>query len=59
LAAAGTRWHRASRAASPGVRPGNTYVREDQILPHLAALAILLAGRTTELTIGKKTADWF
>ena len=23
---------------------GNTYVREDQILPHLAALAILLAG---------------
>ena len=28
--------------------PKNTYVREDQILPHLAALAILLAGRTTE-----------
>jgi len=27
----------------PG-RPGNTYVREDQILPHLAAIAILLAG---------------
>jgi site-specific DNA recombinase len=26
----------------PG-RPGNTYVREDQILPHLAALAILIA----------------
>ena len=25
-------------------RPKNTYVREDQILPHLAALAILLAG---------------
>jgi site-specific DNA recombinase len=29
----------------PGLRrPKNTYVREDQILPHLAALAILLAG---------------
>jgi site-specific DNA recombinase len=28
-------------------RPRNTYVREDQILPHLAALAILLAGRAT------------
>ena len=27
----------------PG-RPGNTYVREDQILPYLAAIAILLAG---------------
>ena len=27
----------------PG-RPSNTYVREDQILPHLAAVAILLAG---------------
>jgi hypothetical protein len=26
-------------------RPKNTYVREDQILPHLAALAILLASR--------------
>ena len=25
-------------------RPANTYVREDQILPHLAAIAILLAG---------------
>jgi site-specific DNA recombinase len=25
-------------------RPKNTYVREDQILPHLAAIAILLAG---------------
>ena len=27
----------------PG-RPGNTYVREDQILPYRAAIAILLAG---------------
>src|SRR5215472_12547382 len=26
-------------------RPKNTYIREDQILPHLAALAILLTGR--------------
>jgi len=25
-------------------RPGNTYVREDQLLPHLAAISILLAG---------------
>jgi hypothetical protein len=25
-------------------RPKNTYLREDQVLPHLAALAILLAG---------------
>jgi len=25
-------------------RPKNTYIREDQILPHLAAIAILLAG---------------
>jgi len=29
-------------------RPGNTYVREDEILPHLAALAILLAGPAGE-----------
>jgi hypothetical protein len=28
-------------------RPRNTYVREDQILPHLAALAILLTGDGT------------
>jgi hypothetical protein len=25
------------------VRPGNAYVREEQVLPHLAAIAILLA----------------
>ena len=32
-------------AASPDpVRPENTYVREDQILPHLAAISTLLAG---------------
>jgi len=29
-------------------RPKNTYVREDQILPHPAALAILLAGDGSE-----------
>jgi len=28
-------------------RPKNTYVREDQILPHLAAIGILLAGSAT------------
>jgi DNA invertase Pin-like site-specific DNA recombinase len=39
--------HTSAARPEPG-RPGNTYVREDQILPHLAALAILLVGRTTE-----------
>jgi len=33
-----------SATGSEHGRPKNTYVREDQILPHLAALAILLAG---------------
>jgi Recombinase zinc beta ribbon domain len=32
-----------SATAPDPARPKNTYVREDQILPHLAALAILLA----------------
>ena len=37
--------HGNTSATSPGPgRAKNTYVREDQILPHLAALAILLAG---------------
>jgi hypothetical protein len=37
--------HGYTSAARPGPgRPKNTYVREDQILPHLAAVAILLAG---------------
>ena len=37
--------HGYSSATVPDpARPKNTYVREDQILPHLAALAILLAG---------------
>jgi hypothetical protein len=47
-------------------RPKNTYVREDQILPHLAALAILIAGdagpgpahhRLAQLTGPACTAD--
>ncbi len=33
-----------SAACPESGRPKNTYVREDQILPHLAALAILLGG---------------
>jgi hypothetical protein len=35
--------HASAARPDPG-RPKNTYVREDQVLPHLAALAILLAG---------------
>ena len=35
--------HTSATAPGPG-RPVNTYVREDQILPHLAAISILLAG---------------
>jgi len=35
--------HTSATAPGPG-RPGNTYVREDQIVPHLAAISILLAG---------------
>ncbi len=45
------------------VQPKNTYVREDQILPHLAAMAILLAGDgrregvgTVQVTIPADTA---
>jgi hypothetical protein len=38
--------HGYSSAVIPGpARPGNAYVREEQILPHLAAIAILLAGQ--------------
>jgi site-specific DNA recombinase len=37
--------HGHASATSPDpARPSNTYVREDQILPHLAAIGILLAG---------------
>ena len=43
--------HGYTSASSPDSRrPGNTYVREDQILPHLAALAILLGDDTTQVT---------
>ena len=35
--------HASAARPDPG-RPKNTYVREDEVLPHLAALAILLAG---------------
>ena len=35
--------HTSATRPEPG-RPTNTYVREDQILPHLAAIGILLAG---------------
>ena len=34
--------HTSATSPDPG-RPKTTYVREDQVLPHLAALAILLA----------------
>jgi site-specific DNA recombinase len=37
-------WHRLSAPTTDPDRPKNTYVREDQILPHLAAIGILLAG---------------
>jgi len=41
--------HGYSSATVPDpARPKNTYVREDQILPHLAALAILLTGDGSE-----------
>jgi hypothetical protein len=40
--------HGYASATVPGpARPKNTYVREDQILPHLAAIGILLAGSAT------------
>ena len=47
--------HGYTSATRPGPgRPGNTYVREDQILPHLAALAILLAGPAGESGCGNR-----
>jgi hypothetical protein len=36
--------HASAARPDPG-RPVNTYVREDQVLPHLAAISILLAGQ--------------
>ena len=35
-------------------RPKNTYVREDQVLPHLAAIAILLGGPAREPARGSR-----
>ena len=59
--------HPSAARPDPG-RPKNTYVREDQILPHLAALAILLASGgqpggngTVQVTAPAETAgliDW-
>ena len=56
--------HTSATRPEPG-RPKNTYVREDQILPHLAALAILLArgsqangdGQPAQVTAPAQTAD--
>jgi site-specific DNA recombinase len=56
--------HTSAARPDPG-RPRNTYVREDQILPHLAAMAILLAARcgtpadagTGQVTTPGETAD--
>jgi hypothetical protein len=47
--------HGHTSAASPGSgRAENTYVREDQILPHLAATGILLARGISELGCGNR-----
>ena len=54
--------HASAARPDPG-RPKNTYVREDQILPHLAAVAILLASGsqpgdgTVQVTAPAETAD--
>jgi hypothetical protein len=55
--------HTTATRPEPG-RPKNTYIREDQILPYLAAVAILLAGgsrpgdnRTAQITAPAETAD--
>ena len=45
--------HGHTSATRPG-RPGNTYVREDQILPHLAAISILLAGPPVRAARGNR-----
>ena len=43
--------HTSAARLEPG-RPKNTYIREDQTLPHLAALAILLSGDDQALPDG-------
>jgi site-specific DNA recombinase len=48
--------HGYSSATVPDpARPRNTYLREDQILPHLAAIAILLAGDSSEPGPGNRS----
>jgi site-specific DNA recombinase len=48
--------HGYSSATVPDpARPRNTYVREDQILPHLAAIAILLTGDSSEPEPGNRS----
>jgi hypothetical protein len=57
--------HGYSSAAVPGAaRPKSTYLREDQVLPHLAAIAILRAGsgipdrvRQAGITVPAQIAD--
>ena len=50
--------HGHTSATSPDpARPKNTYVREDQILPHLAAVAILLNGQASCQAAGLTTPD--
>jgi hypothetical protein len=45
--------HASATRPEPG-RPPNTYVREDQIVPHLAAIGILLAGQAVKPTRGNR-----
>ena len=45
--------HASATRPDPG-RPKNTYVREDQIFPHLAAIAILLAGSAGKSGCGSR-----
>jgi Recombinase zinc beta ribbon domain len=56
------RGHPSAARPDPG-RPKNTYIGEDQILPHLAAMALLLAGdsqargtSTVQVTAAARTA---
>jgi site-specific DNA recombinase len=45
--------HTSATRPEPG-RPPNTYVREDQIMPHLAAIAILLADPARKAARGNR-----
>ena len=46
--------HTSATRPQPG-RPGNAYVREDQIVPHLAAIAILLAAPSATPARGNRS----